>query len=173
MKKAEKTIFVENLTEELKSAKGVVLINFAGLSVKGQQELKKRLKAVGARMLVVKNTLFKRAGEAAKIDKEVLTDSVLQGQTALVLADGEGVGPLSVLGKFAKEFAVPQLKVGVVDGSFQNSEGLTRLSTLPGRDALLGQLLGVLQGPMYGITGVLQGNLQKLVYILREKATVG
>ena len=170
MKKADKTLFVENLTEELKGAKGVIVINYAGLTVKMQQELKKRLKGADARMLVVKNTLLKRAGEAAKIDKEVLTDTILQGQTALIIADGDSLIPLSVLGKFAKEFAVPQLKVGIVENSFQDTEALTRLSTLPGRDVLLGQLLGVLTGPMYGVVGTLNANMQKLVYILGQKA---
>ena len=103
MKKQEKIFFVENLTEELRSAKSVVLINYAGLSVKAQQELKKRLKEVGARMLVVKNTLLKRAGEAAKVDKEILSDTVLTGQTALVIAEDDPIAPLGVLGKFAKE----------------------------------------------------------------------
>lgn len=170
MKKSEKTIFVDNLTEELKNAKSVVLINFAGLSVKSQQELKVRLKGADARMVVVKNTLLKRAGIDAKIDEKVLADSVLQGQTALVLADNDPIAPLSVLGKFTKEFDVPKLKVGVVEGSFQDTENLTRLSTLPGRDALLTQLLGTLMGPMYALSGTLNGNLQKLVYILDQKS---
>ena len=168
VKKAEKTIFFDNLTEELKSAKAVVLVNFAGLSVKMQQELKRRLKAVNARMEVVKNTLLKRAGEAAKVDKEILTDTVLTGQTALIIADDDQIAPLSVLGKFAKEFNVPQLKVGTIEGSFQNTESLARLSTLPGRDVLLGQLLGVLTGPMYGLTGTLGANMQKLIHILQN-----
>src|SRR3990167_782197 len=115
MKKAEKTIFVDNLTEELRLAKSVVLINFAGLTVKAQRELKKRLKEVGARMVVVKNTLLKRAGEAAKVDKEILSDSVLEGQTALVLTEGDPIASLSVMGKFAREFEVPKFKVGIVE----------------------------------------------------------
>lgn len=170
MKKAEKSIFVENLTEELKSAKSVVLINFARLSVKGQRELKKRLKGVNARMIVVKNTLLKRAGEAAKVDKEILSDTVLTGQTALVIADHDPIAPLSVLGRFAREFEVPKFKVGVVEGTFTDTEGLTRLSNLPGRDGLMGQLLGTLMGPMYGLTGTLNTNMQKLIYVLKTKA---
>ncbi len=170
MKKAEKTFFVENLTEELKRAKGLIVINYSGLSVKNQQELKKRLKATGARMLVLKNTLLKRAGESAKIDSHVLTDTVLSGQTALVIADEDAISTLSVLGKFAKEFEVPQFKVGVVEGSFQDAESLAKLSTLPGRDILLGQLLGALMGPNYGLVNSLNGNLQKLVYVLKAKA---
>lgn len=170
MRKAEKVTFVDNLTVELKDAKGIVLVNYSGLSVKAQQDLKSRLKEAGARMVVVKNTLLKRAGEAAKIDKNLLEDSILQGQTALVIAGEDPVAPIQVLGKFAKEFETPKFKVGIVDGTFQDSETLTKISALPGRDALLGQLLGSLMSQEYGLVGTLQGNLQKLVYILKTKA---
>lgn len=170
MKKAEKVTFVDNLTAELKDAKGVVLVNYSGLSVKAQQDLKARLKEVGGRMVVVKNTLLKRAGEAAKIDKGIIDDSILQGQTALVVADEDPVGPIQVIGKFAKEFETPKFKVGVMDGAFQDSEALSKISALPGRDALLGQLLGSLMSQEYGLIGTLQGNLQKLVYVLKTKA---
>ncbi len=170
MKKAEKVTFVDNLTSELKSAKSLVLVNYSGLNVKAQQELKKRLKEAGGRMIVVKNTLLKRAGESAKLDKEMLSDSVLSGQTALVLADEDPIAPVQVLGKFAKEFELPKFKIGIVDGSFQDEAALTKLSTLPGRDALLGQLLGSLMAPEYGLIGTLQGNLQKLIYVLKTKA---
>jgi len=97
MKKAEKTFFVENLTEELKSAKGIVLINYTGLSVKTQQSLQKRLKEVKAKMLIVKNTLLKRACEAAKINNQILTSDILTGQTALVIAEADPIAPLQVL----------------------------------------------------------------------------
>ncbi|MFI5241278.1 MAG: 50S ribosomal protein L10, partial [Microgenomates group bacterium] len=168
MKKSEKTLFVDNLTQELKDAKSVVLVNYAGLGVKSQQDLKARLKEVGGRMVVVKNTLLKLAGEKAGIEKETLTDTVLSGQTALILADSDPVAPIQVLGKFSKEFEVPTFKVGVVEGLFQDVASLSKLATLPGRDALLGQLLGVLMGPSYGLVGTLNGNLQKLVYVLDQ-----
>ncbi|MCX6705122.1 MAG: 50S ribosomal protein L10 [Candidatus Woesebacteria bacterium] len=176
MKKAEKVTFVENLQKELKSAKSVVLVNYAGLGVKAQQELKSRLTEVGGKMIVVKNTLLKIAGESAGIDKKILTDSILVVQTALVIATEDPIAPVQVLGKFAKEFVseaglpIPKFKVGVIEGSFQDEASLAKLSSLPGRDALLGQLLGTLMGPMYGITGTLSGNLQKLVFILNSKA---
>ena len=173
MKKAEKPFFVSNLSEELKSAKSFVLVNFASLAVKPQQELKKQLAQVGAKMIVVKNTLFKRAGEAAKIDSQVLADTILTGQTALIVSEGDPFAFIQVLGKFAQEFAVPQMKVGIVEGAFQDSEALAKLSLLPNRDALLGQLLGTLMGPNYGLVATLQGNLQKLVYILKEVSNRG
>ncbi|MEK7061457.1 MAG: 50S ribosomal protein L10 [Patescibacteria group bacterium] len=170
MKKAEKVLFTDNLTAELKSAKSFVLINYTGLSVSSQQELKKRLKEVCAKMLVVKNTLLKRASETAKIDKKILTDEVLSGQTALVISSGDPISFIQVLGKFAKEFSVPQMKVGIVDGLFQDNATLVKLATLPGRNALLSQLLGSLMSSSYGLVGTLNGNLQKLVYVLHAKA---
>ena len=173
MKKAEKVLFTENLTAELSSKKNFVLINYTGLSVKFQQELKKRLKEAGAKMLVVKNTLLKRAAETAKIDKNVLTDEVLSGQTALVISEDDPISFIQILGKFTKEFSVPQMKVGIIDKLFQDYEALAKLSTLPERDVLLSQLLGSLMSPSYGLVGTLNGNLQKFLYILKEVSIHG
>lgn len=170
MYKAEKVTLVDNLVEELKDAKSLVLVNYTGLNVKSQQELKRRLKEVNGRMVVVKNTLLKRAIERAKLDNQMATDEILQGQTALVIADEDPIAPIQTLGKFAKETELPKFKVGVVEGSFQNSEALAKLSTLPGRDTLLGQVLGALIAPEYGLVGTLQGNIQKLLFILKQKA---
>lgn len=172
MKKAEKIFFVENLAAELKSAKSFVLVNFAGLSVKSQQELKRRLKDVGSRLLVVKNTLLKRAGEQASINSEILSDSVLSGQTALIIGEKDPLSPVQVLGKFAKEFEVPQMKVGIIEGRFQDEASLIHLSTLPGRDTLLGQLLGALIAPCYGLVSTLNAGPSMLVSMLERKAKV-
>src|SRR3989344_5752037 len=161
MKKAEKVTFIDGLSQDLQGAKSVVLVNYSGLSVKSQQELKSRLKAVNGRMVVVKNTLLKLAGQKAGINKETLTDTVLSGQTALVIADSDPIAPIQVVGKFAKEGDVPKFKVGVIDGKFFDTISLSQLSILPGRDVLLGQLLGSLISPMYGLVATLQNPLQK------------
>jgi large subunit ribosomal protein L10 len=168
MKKAEKTLFVDNLSKSLKAAKSVVLINFSGMSVKTQQELKKRLKEVGATMLVTKNTLFKRAGEGIGLCDKVLIDTILSGQTALIIGQDDPISPIQVLGKFIKEYDLPQLKVGIVENSFQDTESLIKISTLPGREALLGQILGSLMTPSYSLVNTLRGNLGKFIYILDQ-----
>jgi large subunit ribosomal protein L10 len=168
MKKTEKSLFVQNLTEELKSVNSAILINYSGLDVSMQQDLKKRLKEVGARMLVVKNTLLKIAGEKAKIEDEMLKDTVLEGQNALILAEDDPIAPLQVLAKFAGEFETPQIKVGLVEGSFQDKDALDNLSKLPGKDALLVQALGAIAAPTYSIVSVLQNNLNQLVLVLDE-----
>jgi len=173
MKKAEKSFFVANLTEELKSVKSAILINFSGMGVKSQQELKKRLAEVGARLMVVKNTLFKLAGKKADIPQEALTDTILTGQTALVLADKDPISPLQVLAKFAREFEVPQLKAGIIEGYFQDKNRLIALSKLPSKEALVVQALGAIGAPITGLISTLQANLQKLVFVLEQAKSKG
>lgn len=168
MKKQDKIELVKSLGSTLSSSASVVMVNFEGLSVSLQQKLKKELKAVDADMVVVKNTLIKRAGTDAGIDESVLTDEVLSGQTALILTSSDPVAPIQVLGKFIKENQVPRFKVGVVEGNFQDSATLEKLSTLLGKDALLGLVLGSLMAPMTGLIGTLSGNMQKLLYLLQN-----
>ncbi len=173
MKKSEKPFFVDNLTEELKSASGVVLVDFKGLSVKLQQELKKRLREVNGKMIVVKNTLFKLSAEKAKSPSDITSETVLQGPTALVMTEDDPISLLQVLSKFAKESEVPQMKVGIIDGVFQNKETLIKLSNLPGKVVLSSQMIGAISAPLYGIVGTLQGNIQKLLWILKSKSEGG
>lgn len=170
MKKQEKSFFIENLTAELKDATGVVLVNYSGMNVKSQQKLKKSLKEVDAKMVVVKNTLLKLAGEKAGIDKSFLEDKILEGQNALIIATQDPFAPISILGKFLKENESPKLRVGVVDGMFQDTASLEILSTLPGKDVLMGQVLESLMSNLYGLTGTLNANLQNLVSILDQKS---
>jgi large subunit ribosomal protein L10 len=169
MKKSEKPIFVENLTAELKEAASVVVIDYTGLSVKLQQNLKKRLKEVNARLEIVKNTLLKLAGAKAELPEESLSDSVLSGPTAIVITESDPIAPLQTLAKFATEFEIPNLKVGVIEGKFQDKDTLVALSKLPSKEALFAQAVGAISSPMYGLVGTLQGNLQKLVWILDTK----
>jgi large subunit ribosomal protein L10 len=170
MLKAQKQTVVEVITDELKKATTVVMVDFTGLSMGTQQELKKRLKEVGAKMMVAKNTLIKRAGSEAKIDDQTLTDAVLSGQTALILSSNDPIASIQVLGKFAKEFELPHFKVGIVEGVFYDKDNLVKLSKLPAKEVLLTQVLGSIASPMYGLVSTLNANMQKLVFILDQKA---
>lgn len=174
MKKAEKVFFVDNLAATLKEAKGVVIVDFAGLSVVRQQDLKKRLKTVGATFTVVKNTLLKRAGDTAKVDSNLLSDTVLTGQTALLLSSSDPFAAISVLSKFAKESEneTPSFKVGFLAGDFYDQASLVKIASLPSFDALLGQLLGSLVSGLAVLTATLQDPMQKLICTLDQKAKI-
>lgn len=162
----QKKEFVNELIDTLSAANAAYLVDYTGLSVKMQQDLKKRLKEANARMTVAKNTLFKLAAKSADYPEEALTDAVLSGQTALIIADDDPIAPVQVLAKFAKEFEIPQFKVGIVEGQFQDKDSLIKLSQLPGKEALYAQVIGGIASPLYGLTSTLSGNLQKLVFIL-------
>ncbi len=173
MNKQSKKDLVVKLTPRLKSASSIVFVNYTGLSVGLQQKLKLQLKAIGSDMTVVKNTLIKIAGKEAGLNEDILTDEVLSGQTALILTEGDAVAPIQILGKFVKENQVPQFKVGIIEGAFQGKEALVKISTLPTKDVLFSQVVGSLMSPMYGLVGTLNGNMQKLVYVLKEVSTRG
>ena len=166
--KEEKKTLVKNLAGIMGKSGSVAFLDYSGLSVKAQNELKKQLKASGGKMLIAKNTLIKLAGKEAKVPEEALDDHVLTGQTAMVYSEEDAVAPIQVLGKFISENEVMEFKGGIVEGAFHDKEGLVRISKLPGYDVLAGQVVGALGSPLYGLVGVLQGNMQKLVYILSE-----
>jgi len=168
MLKNQKKELVKDLTEELKGASSVVLVEYQGLDMQKQGELRSQLREVGARMAVVKNTLTKLAGTNAGLSKEAFTDEVLSGPTAIVITQDDPIAPLQVLGKFAKEHDMPSMKVGVVENIFQDASALVKLSNLPSKDVLASQVIGALMAPSYTLIGVLNTNLQKLIYVLKE-----
>lgn len=170
--KQGKKDLVSSLADSMKSAASVVFVDYSGMGVKPQQELKKRLAEGGSTMVVAKNTLLQLAAKDAGISENAYSDTVLSGQTAMVVSD-DAVSPIQTIGKFATEFEFPKMKAGVVEGSFQDAAGLMKISKLPNRETLYAQVVGAVSGPMYGIVGTLQGNLQKLVYLLNAKAQQG
>jgi len=168
MKKSEKPYFVENLAEELKSATGYILVDYSGLTVKMQQDLKKRLREVGGEMTIVKNSLFKLSAKNTKAPSDITSDTVLSGPTALIMTEKDPISVLQILSKFAKETEIMQFKVGIIEGEFRDKDSLVKLASLPGKAILQMQLLGAIQAPSYSLIGVLQGNLQKLIYVITE-----
>ncbi len=173
MNKQNKKDLVVSLIPKLKASKSIVFVNFAGLSVSLQQKLKLELKAIGSDMTVVKNTLIKLAGKEAGINDAILTDEVLSGQTALILTTADAIAPIQVIGKFAKENQVPNFKIGIVEGKFQDKDSLIKISALPSKDVLYSQVIGSLISPMYQLVGTLNGNMQKLLFVLKEVSTRG
>ncbi len=159
---------VQKLAEMISKAKSVVFVDYTGLTVKTQQALKKALKESGGEMLVAKNTLIQLAMDQAQIAKGLPQGESLQGQTALIFADADPVAPIQVLGKFAGEFSLPKMKIAIVEGIFQDHDNLVKISNLPSKSTLLGQALGSISSPLYGLVGTLQGNLQKLIFILEQ-----
>lgn len=159
---------VSELADDLKNANSTALIDFKGMNVSLQQDLKSKLKIVGARMFVSKNSLFKLAAKKASLPNEICEDNLLSGQTALVFSKEDPVAPIQTIGKFIKQFELPVMKAAVIEGKFSDSNDLVRISELPSKEVLFGQAVGAVSGPLYGFLGVLNGKMQELVYTLNE-----
>ena len=158
MSKTERQTQVAALTERLGAARNIYVTDFSGLSVGKITELRRRLRAAGARYVVVKNTLAQRALAANQIG---VLDDHLAGPTGLVLTGTDPLPAAKVLGEFAKEHQKPAVRIGLVDGKAVNPAYIKRLGELPGREALLGQFAGCLNGVLYQMVGALEALREK------------
>jgi large subunit ribosomal protein L10 len=151
MPRPEKVQAVADIKERLDGAEAVFLTEYAGLSVKEQQELRRELKANGAEMKVVKMTLARLAA-ADKADE--LTELLL-GPTSLTFAKGDPAATAKTLKNFAKAHDVLIIKGGLLGDEYLSPERISQLADLPSRDELLAQIAGLFQAPMAQMAGLL------------------
>jgi large subunit ribosomal protein L10 len=153
MSKTERQATVDGLTEQFKATANIYVTDFVGLNVAQITELRRRLRETGAKYLVVKNTLARRALAAS--DMTVLEEHVT-GPTGLVLVGEDPLPAAKVLGEFAKEHQRPAVRVGLVDGKTVDPTLVKRLGEIPSREVLLGQFAGCLNGVLYQFIGALE-----------------
>lgn len=160
---------VQELTELLGDAKTFFLVDYQGLSAGELNSLRSKLRESGARLLVAKNTLINVVLKANGVED---FGETLKGPSALVLIDDDPVAPAKVLTDFAKEQAkeLPAAKGGMLQGKVVAASELQRIATLPSRDQLLSELLGVMQAPLQQLVGVLEGPQRNLVGVVQNYA---
>ncbi len=166
--KQDKKDYVSTLADKLSEAKSVVFVDYTGMGMEMQDTFKAKLREVGGKFFVAKNTLVKLAAAEAKLPEEIQNPDVLVNQTAMVLSGEDAVASIQVLGKFAKDNEIPKIKSGVVDGVYQDQNGVVRISQLPSKIQLQANAIGAIASPLYGLVGTLNANLQKLVFILDQ-----
>lgn len=157
---------VEELLQRLDGVKTLMLTEYRGLTVSQLNELRKQLRAVHAEYKVVKNRLARRAG--AERGFEALRPH-LTGPTALVIAKDDPVAVAKTLTNFARTNQKLTIKAAVVDGQLLASDGIRALSELPSKDALRAQLVGLIQGPLAQLVGLLAASQRDLVYVLEQR----
>jgi large subunit ribosomal protein L10 len=163
-RKEQKAEQVELLTEMLRKAKVAVLTDYRGLTVTQLQELRGKLRTGDVEYRVVKNTLARRAAEAAGVAE---LQPELEGPVAIAF----GYEDLSVPSKLINEFVrATRLKLdvkgGLVEGRVFTPEQVKQLADLPSRESLLAQLLGTLQSPVGQLVGIMQTPVQQLLGVL-------
>lgn len=134
---------VKALAEKLKDAKLVLLTDYRGISVDAVTGLRNTLRDAKSEYKVIKNNIIKRALDA---NGESGLDEVLEGPTAIVIAEEDYVDPLKAIYNFSKENDFYKIKGGIVEGKIMTAEELIALAKLPSRQELLGMLAGGLLG---------------------------
>ncbi len=150
---------VKALAEKLKDAKLVLLTDYRGISVEAVTGLRNTLRDAKSEYKVIKNNIIKRALDA---NGESGLDEVLEGPTAIVIAEEDYVDPLKAIYNFSKENDFYEIKGGIVEGKIMTAEELIALAKLPSRQELLGMLAGGLLGTISKLAvGLDQVRMQK------------
>ncbi|MDD2978461.1 MAG: 50S ribosomal protein L10 [Hespellia sp.] len=149
---------VAAISEEIKDAEAIVLVDYRGLTVAEDTELRKQLREAGIVYKVHKNTMIKRAFEGTDF---TALDEYLEGPSAIAISKEDATAPARIICKFAKTAKALEVKAGVVSGTFYDQDGLTALSTIPSRDELLSKLLGSIQSPITNLARVLNQIAEK------------
>jgi large subunit ribosomal protein L10 len=165
MHKSEKERVVQELTERLKSSETLIVADYRGLTMPQIDALRGELLEHGARFQVVKNTLTRRAAEAA--GEEALL-ALLDGPSAIAFleADGDMVAAAKALTKVARDTRVLEIRGGVLQGRAITQADVDELAKLPPVDVLRSQVLGAITAPLTTIVALFQAPLQNLVGLI-------
>lgn len=143
---------VQEISEMINGAQSVVVVDYRGLTVAEDTQLRKQLREAGVSYKVYKNTLVNRAVEGTEF--ESLRDS-LEGPNAFAASTEDATAPARVLAEFAKKAPNLEIKAGVVEGTFYDAEGMKAIASVPSREVLLSKLLGSIQSPITNLARVL------------------
>ena len=149
---------VAEISELLNGAASAVVVDYRGLTVAQDTELRKALRQAGVSYKVYKNTLIKRAAEGTEF---AALDPNLEGPTAIAVSKDDATAPARVLAEFAKKADKLEIKGGVIEGTYYDAKGMQVIATIPSREVLLGKLLGSIQSPITNFARVLNQIAEK------------
>jgi large subunit ribosomal protein L10 len=163
--KTEKERIVGELAERLAATETLIVADYRGLTNKELEALRARLTQHGARFSVVKNTLTRRAAEAAGADALL---ALLDGPTAIafVEADGDPAAVAKALADTARDTKVLEIRGGVLAGSPMSGSQVDELAKLPPLDVLRSQVVGIVVAPLTQVVGLLTAPLRDLVGLI-------
>jgi large subunit ribosomal protein L10 len=170
MQKTEKERVVAELTAQLRAVDSLIVADYRGLTNSQLEALRARLRPHGARLTIVKNTLTRRAAEAAGADTLL---ALLEGPTALafVQAEGDAVAVAKALSDTARETKLLTLRGGIMQGAPITGDDVETFAKLPPLDVLQAQLVGVIVAPLTQLLGLLSAPLTDLARLIDARIT--
>ncbi len=149
---------VDEISEKIKDAQAVVLVDHRGLTVAQDTELRKKLREEGVTYKVYKNTMMNFAFKGT--DFEQLED-LLNGPSAMAVSTNDPAAPARVLYDFAKTAKALEIKGGVIEGKFYDAQAMTEIAAIPSKEVLLSKLLGSMQSPIANFARVINQIAEK------------
>ena len=149
---------VAEISEAIKDAQSVVLVDYRGLTVEQDTNLRKQLREAGVTYKVYKNTMMNFAFKGT--DFEGLAP-YLEGPSAVAISTTDATAPARILAKFAKDAKALEIKAGVVEGTVYDATGMQAIAAIPSRDELISKLLGSLQSPITNFARVMNQLAEK------------
>ena len=149
---------VAEISEAIKDAQSVVLVDYRGLTVEQDTALRKQLREAGVTYKVYKNTMMNFAFKGT--DFEGLAP-YLEGPSAVAISTTDATAPARILAKFAKDAKALEIKAGVVEGTVYDATGMQAIAQIPSREELISKLLGSLQSPITNFARVMNQLAEK------------
>jgi large subunit ribosomal protein L10 len=165
LKKEDKTRVVDELTERLRAVETLIVADYRGLTMSEIDALRGRLLEQGARFSVVKNTLTRRAAEAAGAEALL---ALLEGPTAIAFleAGGDPVAVARTLADASRDTRILAIRGGMLEGKPISADEVESLAKLPPVDVLRGQVLGAIVAPLNALLGLVSAPLRDLVGLI-------
>lgn len=168
---------VDFLSKTLKDKSNFVLIKIDKTTHQNLENLRKELRKDNASLKVVKNTIFQKALNLASKNKTVYNELKkkffpLREPTALITLDKDWNAGLKAFYNFIQKEKTLSFKFAHLDSALYSNEETTRIAQLPGREELVGKIIGSLKAPITKLVYSIKYNTNKLVYILQTKSKV-
>ena len=149
---------VDEISELLNDAKAAVLVDYRGLTVEQDTNLRKQLREAGVVYKVYKNTMINFAVQGTEYEE---LSKHLEGPTAIAVSNEDATAPARILYDFAKTAEALELKAGVVEGTNYDADGIKVIATIPSREVLLSKFLGSIQSPITNFARVIKQIAEK------------
>ena len=143
---------IDEISANIKDAQSVVVVDYRGLTVAEDTQLRKELRDAGVTYKVYKNTMMNFAFKDT--DCEPLSKH-LEGPNAIAISKDDATAPARIISKYAKKAPTLKMIAGVVEGNYYDEKGVAALANVPSREELLGKLLGSIQSPITNLARVL------------------
>ena len=153
-----KAPIVQEISDSIKDAQSVVIVDYCGLTVAEDTQLRKQLREAGVTYKVYKNTFMNFAFKGTELES---LSEVLDGPNAIAISTTDATAPARIIADFAKKAPKLEIKAGVVEGNFYDAEGMKAISSIPSREVLLSKLLGSMQSPITNFARVIKQIAEK------------